>query len=214
MSILGVVPAAGKGTRWGGYYKEFLPCYDNAWLIDRTITNMILGGANEVLVVTNTEKISAHSVHLQEKFDTELLFALQSGKRDIYSAVETSLHHARDTNLFAMPDTYIQQDVFARDFKLDFYLGTFTTLTPERFGVLHEGKILDKNLDLPQDRAYEAWGVIVWSKDVAEYWLASKVKSLPDAINRAMNVFEWDTFHLDYYYDISTWEEYKKFMCE
>ena len=56
MSILGIVPSAGEGTRWGGYFKELLPIgYDT--LLDRSISAMFAGGADKIVIVSKPDKL-------------------------------------------------------------------------------------------------------------------------------------------------------------
>lgn len=212
MTTLGVIPAAGKGSRWGGFYKELLPCGEGNWLIDNTINTMIYGGADKILVITTPEKVSTHATHLDGKFQKELFFALQFGKNDIYSAIETSLPHAGDINYFAMPDTYIDYNTFAVNLNwADLYLGTFLTDTPERFGVIHEGRVVNKE-HLTDKSTYEAWGVLIWTKNVADFWLHINPKDYTDAINKAMEIFTWDRFPLAYYYDMASWKDYRRLL--
>lgn len=213
MSILGVLPAAGQGSRWGGYYKELLPCGDGDWLIDHIIDTMTYGGADEILVVTNTEKISTHATHLRSKFFLPLTYIIQQGKNDIYSAIDTTLPLAKDLNYFAMPDTYIDHNTFKSDFSYaDFYLGVFTTDMPERFGVVVDGQVINKSDELEKGKLYDAWGVLVWTKDVAEFWLNVQPENYTDAINKAIEVFTWDIFPMSYYYDMATWNDYRRFL--
>lgn len=216
MSILGVIPAAGQGSRWGGYYKELLPCGNGNWLINNTIDTMTNGGASDILIVTTSGKIATHARHLEDKFlfnQVPISFILQKGKNDIYSAIETTLPLAKDLNYFAMPDTYIDYNAFKYDFSsADFYLGVFTTDMPERFGVVVDGQVINKNNELEKGKSYDAWGVLVWTKDVAEFWLNVQPENYTDAINKAMEVFTWELFPLSYYYDMATWNDYRRFL--
>ena len=116
MEILGVVPAAGKGSRWGGFYKELLPVANRSWMINETIRAMKVGGANKICVITNKDKISTHAQHLDKKF-RNIFYVLQEGENDIYSAMKSSLMYAEDLNYFSMPDTYIELGSFKKEFQ-------------------------------------------------------------------------------------------------
>ena len=209
---LGVIPSAGKGSRWGGYYKELLPIGNRRWLIDRAVHSMYFGGAEKVLVVSNPEKIGVHAKQLSKYI--KVFFSTQRLHRDVYGAVYESLGFAKDINLFAMPDTIYPADCFKRDFSSSyFWLGCFETDEPERFGVLYEDKIHDKCEDF-KGTIQNAWGVLVWHKKVADYWLSQDIKTNHDAINMAMKWFGYKTFKLDYYYDIMNWEKYVEFISK
>jgi CTP:molybdopterin cytidylyltransferase MocA len=89
MTITGIIPAAGTGSRWGGYYKELLPTGHNEHLIDRAVLTCRVGGAERVVIITTPEKISAHASHFRYR-DSDIIFKIQDGVNDIYSAIESS----------------------------------------------------------------------------------------------------------------------------
>lgn len=216
MSILGIIPAAGGGERWGGFYKELLPIGEREWLIDRTIKTMKNGGADKILVISTPTKISAHANHLSSKHD-DILYTVQRQSKDIWGAWLESLPYAEEYNFMAFPDCYIPINTFNwlayRENKLDFYLGLFDTNRPHRFGVLYNGKVLNKRMDLPLHTTYNAWGTLIWSKKVAEEWLKNKfLQTYTDAINFAIDNFKWGTFNINYYYDMASWKDYVEFL--
>lgn len=210
MSILGIIPAAGEGKRWGGYFKELLPIgYDT--LLDRSISAMFAGGADKIAIVSKPDKITTHAKHLSKRNADNIFFAIQNYMPELYGAVDAALPFSEDLNYFCMPDTYFPETAFKRDFsKADFHLGLFETTTPERFGVLYRGKVFDKQRG-PKG-VYEAWGVLVWSRKVSEFWYEIEPKNYTYAINLAMENFNWDTFELDYYYDMASWKDYEEFI--
>jgi dTDP-glucose pyrophosphorylase len=209
MSRLGIIPAAGKGSRWGGYMKELLPIGKERWVLNNVVDSMILGGATNIIVVSNADKLAAHSKQLYKY--PEVMFTTQKTGKDIYGAIFESLPFSRKINLFGMADTIYNKDVFDRDFsQSDFWLGCFHTTLPERFGIIVDGQVVNKQKMEPG--FYPAWGVLVWSNKVAEYWLRSNIESYTDAINMAMKKFGYKTFHLDFYYDLATWEDYQEYM--
>lgn len=211
MSILGVIPAAGKGSRWGGYYKELLPVGNKKWMIDKTITTMFLGGAEDILVVSNKEKIHTHVQHLEKYGFHRLWYTIQREDKDIYGAIYESLSLAGEYNLFAMPDTFIPDNTFVREFTKDFYLGIFKTDKPERFGVLTDsGDVVNKDASLKG--VHDAWGTIVWSKEVAEFWKNLDIDTYTTAINLAISTFGLNTFQMDYYFDLATWGDYASLL--
>lgn len=214
MSVLGIIPAAGRGSRWGGYFKELLPTGDKEWLLDRTIHSMKKAGASKICIVTSPEKITTHVTHIKKQHDG-IFYVIQKGEDDIWSAVIEALPFSEDYNLFAMPDTYFPLDAFSNtlfDTHIDFYLGVFTTKTPERFGVLIDDHIEDKSSTLPGETSYTAWGTLLWTRRVAEFWMEQSTKSYTDAINEAMDEFRWGTFQMEFYRDMAKWEDYASFI--
>jgi len=213
--ILGVIPVAGKGSRWGGYYKELLPCGKGEWLLDRTIKAMKIGGAHRICVVTSQEKIATHVAHITEKYD-DVFYVIQKGTNDIYSAMEASFPYAGSINYFAMPDTYFDKFAFtAPSFTAnEFYLGTFYTDKPERFGTIRGERVLNKRPSPSTEKGkfYEAWGAMVWSDKVSRLWKNSSPSNYTDAINSAMQFFGYTTFPLHDYKDMATWDDYTEFI--
>jgi len=216
MEILGVVPVAGKGSRWGGYFKELLPVGNGEWLLDRTIGAMMKGGANKICVITTPEKISTHIAHINSKY-SGIFYVTQKEKKDIWGAMKESLIFAGELNLFAMPDTYFPSELFVRQFrkttygrKPQFFIGVHKTTMPERFGVLLENKVVNKQK--LSDGTYDAWGTLVWTKEVAKFWIENPPETYTEAINSAMKEFEWETFAMEYYKDMATWKDYTEFI--
>jgi len=211
MNILGIVPAAGQGMRWGGYTKEFLPQGDYT-LIDRTITAMKAGGANRIAVVSTPDKLAIHGKHLSSRH-LGVFLLVQHQLPELFGAIFEALPYSLDYNYFAMPDTVYPINAFMnRDWShADIHLGLFETDKPERFGVMQRSKIIDKCGDLKGGKFY-AWGVLVWSKKVSNYWYRNSFTDYTDALNRTLENFVWDTFPLKYYYDMATWSDYKEFI--
>jgi GTP:adenosylcobinamide-phosphate guanylyltransferase len=206
---LGVIPAAGKAMRFGGIPKELLPVADGATLIKRTLTAMFNGGCDTCLVVTNRDKMITHASHLE---GWNVYFAEQKGKRDIWSAMVESFPICGKENLFAMPDTYIPADVFIDFMDGDFTLGVFETWMPERFGVITETGVVNKQ-KLPAG-IYSAWGVLGWSNKVVKFWVdhIEHIETYTHAINMAMSKFGYKLKPMDFYYDLAGWSDYQEFV--
>jgi len=206
---LGIIPAAGQSVRFGGVLKEMLPISDGVTLIKRTLTALHNGGCDTCLIVTNRDKLPAHAQHLK---DWAAIYSIQRGRKNIWSAVAESLPIHGKVNLFAMPDTYYPADAFTNILEGDFALGVFETSTPERFGVLKDGKIVDKQV-LPAGK-YQAWGVLGWSDSVARYWIScfDEINSFDQAISMAMDKFGYTVKTMEYYRDLAGWSDYHEFM--
>lgn len=216
MNALGVIPAAGNAKRWGGYFKELLPLDGSYTFLDRAIRSMYEGGANKVVVISKPDKLATHAKHISARHGTAF-YAVQR-EPELFGAIKEGLKFSQDLNFFAMPDTYYPLDVFMRSFShADLHLGLFKTKMPERFGVLHKGKIIDKYFPfkkLCDETSIEffAWGVLAWSNNVSEFWNNIHGATYTDALNLAMKTFTWDTFELDYYYDMASWDDYESFI--
>lgn len=212
MARLGVIPAAGKGTRWGGFLKELLPVGDSTHLIDHSVRAMQLGGADVVLVVTSVEKISILSRHLGHRHNIPIYYAIQGGDNDIWSAIEESFAWSAQHYLFAMPDTVYPLDAFMHIPKGHFSLGIFETDMPERFGVLWEGQIINK-ARLPC-RECQAWGLLAWSSECVQMWREEKPRDYTHAINLAIDEYGLSKWPVGYYYDMATWADYADLIRE
>jgi len=208
---VGVIPAAGTGSRWGGYTKELLPCGEGRWLLDRTLDAMQQGGAEAALIVTNERKASPLADHLTDA-PLPVFFAVQRHPGDIYGAMAESFPFPADDFLFAMPDTVFPVDTFQQAGKGGFGIGIFETTTPERFGVLEGGRVVNKQPLGPG--LYDAWGVLRWDRRVVDYWQRVTPADYTDALNLAIGRFRLHTWRLDYYYDMATWADYEAFVRE
>ena len=211
MYKLGVIPAAGKGSRWGGYHKELLPCGSGRLLIDHTIEAMALGGADAFLVVASREKIGTLARHISQKHEgKQVYYAIQRGANDIWSAIVESFQIPADVYMFAMPDTLYSKSFFDFDMTSNFVLGLFTTEMPERFGTLRNRQIVNK--EPGDDDSYMAWGTLVWSHECVQFWRAAQPENYTDAINRAIDKFGLHGIGMDFYHDMATYEDYHDYL--
>ena len=133
MKTLGIIPAAGKATRFGGVIKELLP-YENESLLRRTIRILKKGGADQVVVLTNPEKVH---MHVQDTYKVKsLCYVIQQGDTLLEGLL--SVPFEADRFLFAMPDTLLPEQCFSYTAGKDsFYLGLFDTQEGHRFGVFN-----------------------------------------------------------------------------
>lgn len=202
---LGIIPAAGVAKRWGGIPKELLPV-DEITLLDRTIMSMY--NADVILLITNEDKAAIHIQHLKNQ---PIYYAIQQGKNDIWSAIVESLPLSAKMTMFAMPDTYFNIDIFQKMPDADFNIGYFETIESERFGIIRNNAIINKQKMAGIQRA---WGVLSWSNKVVDLWKHNigKIENYTDAINMAMLEFGYSIIPLDYYEDIGSWEFYKQLI--
>ena len=211
MTRLGIIPAAGKAYRFNGVYKELLPCEEGTTFLRRTYS-LLRQYCDAVVLVTNEEKICAHAREL----GSMVIYMLQPrGKNtigeDIMGAIYQAMTLEAERYYFAMPDTYLPQTAFYNtDSNVDFQMGVFETYNTERFGILQDDVVLNKRpgLSLPA----KAWGVLIWSERVRRFWLEGGPTSYTEAFNLAIKRYGYSTFDLEYYYDIASFEDYKKYL--
>ena len=203
LDSLGILPAAGKATRFNGYFKELLPI-GNITILEQAAG--VLGSlCDEVLLVSSREKISEHV----RVMGHSVKYAIQQGDNDIWSAIVESFFIEAKRYYFMMPDCVVS--TFPVIEGIDFVLGTFVTMDPGRFGVLRDGVIVNKDAD--QAVPVRAWGVLSWTRAVVEFWKGGPdVLDYTDAFNQAMAAFGFETFELDYYYDMASFDDYVRYL--
>lgn len=202
MYSVGIIPAAGKATRFGGVLKELLPIPAGTPL-QAAATRLRV----EIVVVVSTpEKIGEHSRILPGA-----IYVMQTEGHDIWGAMLAGMRIEAERYYFTMPDTIMPVNAFEKDPSgWNFTLGTFETNTPERFGCVENGMVVNKSLSISPPAT--AWGVLVWSRNVRDYWLSAYIETYTDAINQAMTKFGYGVFDLEYYYDLATLEDYKEYL--
>ena len=207
MIRLGIIPAAGKATRFGGLFKELSIIGEGETLLSRTVDTLEAVPVDTSLVVTSYYKIATHAMALAGR---RVKFSIQrSYELDAWGAIIESFDCAADFNYYLMPDTWQTKDTLPKNPKKDFTLGLFETSNPSRFGILSGGQIIDKpNLT----GFFDAWGAVVWSKRVVDFWLTQKIESHTHAFNLAMNEFGFDTYRIPSYRDISSFDDYKRLI--
>jgi molybdopterin-guanine dinucleotide biosynthesis protein A len=218
MKTLGVIPAGGKASRWGGYLKELLPLYGGHWLIDHTVAAMERVEVDAILVVTSRAKLAPLANHLARRpWSMPILYAVEERGLDIWGGILEALRVQADEYLFAMPDTFYPPGAFVDRPWLerpahDFALAIHQTAKPERFGILQGNQVINKREHPPG--VYDAWGLMAWSGRVAEFWRAVDIGNYTDAINAAIEGFGLQTWRIDYYHDMATFDDYREWIIE
>lgn len=206
-SKVGIIPAAGKASRFNGNFKELLPAPDGRPLIAHAVER--LSFCDEVFVVTSLEKYPIHkmalgeSVHYVPQTGHELWGAMRSG----YRAVDSAFY------FMTMPDTYTSPDAFKPCLSTihlsDFGMGLFTTNEPQRFGTVHNGYVCDKNPNVPVPA--RAWGVLAWSQKTACLWESLVLENYTRAINYGLGI-NYCVWSIPYYYDCGDIDSYIDFL--
>jgi hypothetical protein len=199
---VGIIPAAGKSTRFGGVLKELLPAKDGTPFIVHAV-NHLRPVCDIVVVVTNKDKIQSHAVNIGGVF-----FVVQQSNLDILGAVQAAMSVKADRYYLIMPDTFISGIAFdGCQNSSNLSLGTFSTNKVGRFGYIVGNSIQDKSNDVELPAI--AWGVLSWSDSLRGLFFSSK--SLSDALNSAI-LGGFEIWSIGDYYDIADVGEYSKYL--
>jgi len=82
---LGIIPAAGQASRFGGLNKELLPTRDGTSFLMKAVQRLPV---DRVVIVTNTDKIAAHARVIGSAAD----YDIQQGASDICGAIKHKKH--------------------------------------------------------------------------------------------------------------------------
>lgn len=207
---VGIIPAAGAAKRFGGVFKELLPVGESMTLLSRAVDTLEMIPVDTTIIVTNPQKIAAHSVALQGR---NVEFVTQMDKPDIWGAIASTLNIDADWYYFIMPDTMQEQGRFPELPDHQFMLGLFETFDPQNYGVLLNGEIVDKSASLAPPQT--AWGTLVWSRECVELWkkYLPEISDYTQAFNMAMEQLGWGTYSLAWYFDCGTFQRYKRALA-
>lgn len=209
-----IIPTAGKATRFGGLLKELLPLNATDTPLKRAIDNAVIGmDADEVIIITNKEKIWEHMNYISRnvEFHLPIQYVPQVYDRDLLGAILTGLSRYNDGGL-VLPDTVTMVD--AHDVTAPLSFGTFVTQEPHRFSIIRNGTIVTKqHIGIPGD-GFNAWGAVMWSREVAQYWIENSdtYEHYDDMFRDAMHYFGFATFNLPYYYDLGSFDTYVEYL--
>jgi MobA-like NTP transferase domain len=215
--MLGVIPAAGQASRFGGVMKELLPIADGSCLLDSAVRRAQLLGADEIVVVSRVWKLAAHAGHLSRTVKhVQVSYTVQDDDSELWGAIRTTLSRRQDS-ILVMPDTtFRHSEGIPADCDLAF--GTFMTEEPQRFSVLYEGRIRTKMPPTrPGRQHWIAWGCVFWSQAVVEGWLRREqmrgvYKHYDEAFQEALSAFGCQQFALEDYNDLGSLAHYKEYM--
>lgn len=206
--IIGLIPAAGQGTRLGlPFPKELWPLPAQAGYVPvafRSVEMLLAAGVRRIVIVTSPEKPGIMRYFGDgSRFGTEFIYMCQEatprgGKSaglaealDCAYGVTMNKHVA-----FVMPDTYVhptnsmEQLVLNAD-GADLVLGLFPTDKPHKFGMVRtDGNRAAEIIDKPsQTDLTLMWGIIVWSPRFSDHFRACMQEDAPDfatVMNRAI----------------------------
>lgn len=197
-NLIGLVPAAGSGSRLGlPFPKELFPTLENNIykpVINYIVDDLIYAGIKHIVFVINESKHQLIGYFGSGyKFDCNFSYVVQENTGDSLStspgladALASAFHLIRDkVVLFGMADTIMwPKDTFRislaeLDKCTDIILCLFPTQYPEKFGMVSfdsSGEV-KKIVDKPKSTKLQyMWGCIIWKPCFSEY-LYNKVRN-------------------------------------
>jgi hypothetical protein len=207
LNNVGIIPAAGNAVRFGGIFKELLPL-KNTTLLEQAVER--LSHCDAVILVSNADKIHDHATILGDR----VIYTIQTRGRDIWGALVTAMEAVDGYRYtMTMPDTYMPTDSLRKPPpNCEIGLWTFQTNTPERFGCLIDGRVVDK--DAAVLRPATAWGALTWTSNVRDFWFDRPwIETCTEAINLAMGSFAHNTEKLGFYHDVASLKDYAELIA-
>ena len=200
VSKVGIIPAAGKASRFGGLFKELLPLDNGRLLLTEAVERLRF--CDRIVVVTSADKAAAHRAVLPN----EVVIHYQTGT-ELWGAIQTGfMHESGDYYYMTMPDTWMNTDAFADSPVNEFSMGCFKTNEPERFGVLENGFVTDKHA--AAHKPATAWGVMAFSHEIADFWKDAQPGNYTSAINMALARGKWGLWEIGHYFDCANLDRY------
>ena len=187
---IGLLPAAGKGTRLGvPFPKELFPIIDGEkykpvtlFSVENLVTSNII---NITLVINDTKHELIKFIGNGSKFNCDISYVVQEPldanqawkSPGLAHALDAAYHQTKEKVVyFCMPDTIIiPNDVFSQARKFapdnaDIVLCLFPTNHPEKYGMVElvEDQV-SRIIDKPKSTKLQfMWGCIIWSPKFTE----------------------------------------------
>jgi glucose-1-phosphate thymidylyltransferase len=187
--IIGLIPAAGQGTRLGlPFPKELWPLPGQTNYIPvafRSVEVLLAAGVRQIVIVTSPEKPAIMRYFGDgTRFGAQFIYMCQEaqpggGKSaglsqalDCAYPVTAGKHVA-----FVMPDTYVHPtdsmtQMLSRMDANDLTLGLFATDKPHKFGMVRmNGSRVYEIIDKPSRTDLKLmWGIILWSPRFSDFF--------------------------------------------
>ena len=197
MAIIGLIPAAGKGSRLSPlpFSKELFPIGYQDIEIDNSlkkrpkvvsqylVNHMVDAGAEKIFVTLGPQKSDIMEYFGSgERHNVNMIYNYQEEPKGMPFALDLSYSFLKegDIILFGMSDTIIEPALSLKVLlnahnknKADLTLGLFRTQNPSKFGMVNLEKESHKvitTIDKPEDTdlAY-MWGCCIWNYSFATY---------------------------------------------
>jgi glucose-1-phosphate thymidylyltransferase len=211
LDVVGIVPAAGRGTRLGlPFPKELWPLPDTEGfepVAQRTLEALREASVRElVFIITHEKAPLIRYFGSGARFDVEIAYVAQERVSDtsksagLSDAIDAAYHLARRKVVaFGMPDTVVspptcfEQVLEPVGAGTDLALGLFETSEPERFGMVDaspEGRIR-RIVDKPaRTELTWMWGIAAWGPSFTELLhetMATNPTDFASVMNRAID---------------------------
>ncbi len=193
MNLVGIIPAAGKGTRLAPFpcAKELFPIgfqdYEVQGVIEKRpkvisqyiLEAMLEAGVRRVMIILGQGKSDVMEFYGDgSRFGCEISYLYQERLNGMPSAINLARAWIGDaTVVFGMPDTIIQPTNILKRMlashhssQAELSLGLFPTKTPHKFGMVEiDGDNVISTIDKPSNSQLEfMWGCCVWSKSFTD----------------------------------------------
>lgn len=233
--LIGLVPAAGSGSRLGlPFPKELLPTLDKKKfkpVINYVVDDLIYAGTNHIVFVINESKHQLIGYFGSgKKFGCNFSYVVQenistcsSTSPGLADALTSAYHLIKDrVVLFGMADTIMwPKEAFKAGLSelenSDLVLCLFPTDYPEKFGMvsLDNNGYVDRILDKPKSTKLKyMWGCVIWKPRFSEYLTLKVCNELigdfAEILNSAINdnfIIKAVTFPNGKFIDFGTYEE-------
>ncbi len=232
--MLGIVPAAGRGSRLQplGCSKELLPVgmhFRDGRLKPRAVAEylldrMLLAGADRIAIVLSPEKSDILRYFSETGYCRHLFYLLQPRPEGLCDAVFRALPHVRadEPVLIGLPDTiWMPNDLYLHALRPQPHLITFPVEAAEHFDAViagRDGSVEKVEVKQPGDPRRRVWGAITLPGsdflDMAALWnrLSPRPQYLGDLFNRwlaAGRALSCDAAG-QWYLDVGTLEGYRQ----
>lgn len=181
--MIGVIPAAGKGTRLNlPFSKELLPLLDKKIyfpVIQNSIEAMIGVGINRIVIVVSHHKSDLIKfLGNGSRFSVQLLYVIQEEATSLPQALLEAIKITdKEDILFLMPDTLILPNDFLKVFfdqintAFSINLGCFKSELVHKFAMISENNnivdfIEEKN---PKSKLKWMWGFWYWKESFSQH---------------------------------------------
>lgn len=195
MKIVGLIPAAGQGTRLAPFPcpKELFPVgyqdYKIGGKVERRpkvvsqylFEQLVAAGAQQIFIIVGDGKHDIMRYYgAGRRFGAHVAYLYQDILRGMPFALDLAYPwlNGDETVVFGMPDTIVEpRDAFVRlleyhnKHEADLTLGLFATDTPWKFGMveLDENHRVIHNVDKPQESDLRyMWGICCWGTRFTE----------------------------------------------
>jgi glucose-1-phosphate thymidylyltransferase len=187
--IIGLIPAAGSGTRLHPYTgaKELLPIGSQSIEINGkqeerprivsqyVIESMVKAGAQKIIIIINQNKVDLMKLYKNgTQYGIDICYIFQEKPMGMAHALNLASNWLGNaTVLMGMPDTVILPDTsfcqlldYHENAKAVFSLGLYPTTKPQKFGMIKmndSGDIVYHKDKPNKTDASLMWGIICWS---------------------------------------------------